>query len=38
MQGAREATLERFAFSGGRVEATEPKAVVTADQKRAAIA
>jgi thiamine biosynthesis protein ThiI len=38
MQGAREATLEKFEFAGGRVEASEPKAVVGMDRKRAAMA
>src|SRR5271170_7358094 len=37
-QGAQGATLERFAFTGGRVEATEPKTVLPADQSHAAIA
>jgi thiamine biosynthesis protein ThiI len=37
-QGAQGATLERFAFTGGRVEATEPTSVLAADQSRAAIA
>ncbi len=37
-QGVQGATLERFAFTGGRVEATEPKSVVPADQSHAAIA
>jgi thiamine biosynthesis protein ThiI len=37
-QGAQGATLERFAFTGGRVEATEPKSVLPADQSHAAIA
>jgi len=37
-QGVRGATLEKFAFTGGRVEATEPKAIVRADQQRAALA
>jgi thiamine biosynthesis protein ThiI len=37
-QGARGATVERFAYVGGRVEASEPKAVVSADVKRAAMA
>ncbi len=35
-QGAREATLEKFEYASGRVDATEPKAVL--DLKRAAIA
>ena len=37
-QGARGATLEKFEFTGGRVEASEPKAVVGEDQRRAAMA
>ena len=37
-QGAGGATVERFAYVGGRVEVTEPKAVVSADRKRAAMA
>jgi tRNA uracil 4-sulfurtransferase len=37
-QGVQGATLEKFAFTGGRVEATEPAAVLSADQRRAAIA
>jgi thiamine biosynthesis protein ThiI len=37
-QGERGATVERFAYVGGRVEATEPQAVVSAYSKRAAMA
>jgi thiamine biosynthesis protein ThiI len=37
-QGAQGATLERFEFTGGRVEVSEPKAVVGEDQRRAAMA
>ena len=37
-QGAHGATLERFAFTGGRVEAAEPQSVLPADQSHAAIA
>ncbi|HXQ27232.1 MAG TPA: tRNA uracil 4-sulfurtransferase ThiI [Candidatus Acidoferrales bacterium] len=37
-QGVRGATIEKFAFLGGRVEATEPALVVPADQHRTAIA
>jgi tRNA uracil 4-sulfurtransferase len=37
-QGARGATLERFAYTGGRVEETEPTAIVRADRSHAAIA
>jgi len=35
-QGIRGATLEKFSFEGGKVEATEPLAMVPADQQRAA--
>ncbi|HTA51397.1 MAG TPA: tRNA uracil 4-sulfurtransferase ThiI [Candidatus Acidoferrum sp.] len=38
MQGARGATLEKFVFAGGRVEASEPQAVVPVDDSRAALA
>jgi tRNA uracil 4-sulfurtransferase len=31
LQGVRGATIERFAFTGGRVEATEPKSILPAD-------
>jgi hypothetical protein len=37
-QGARGATLEKFAYTGGRVEADTPKSILAADQSRAAIA
>jgi tRNA uracil 4-sulfurtransferase len=37
-QGTRTATLQRFAYTGGRVEASEPKSVLPADQSHAAIA
>ena len=37
-QGIRGATIEKFEFTGGRVEATEPALVVPADQHRTAIA
>ena len=37
-QGVQGATLEKFAFTGGRVEVTEPQAIAREDQKRAAIA
>jgi thiamine biosynthesis protein ThiI len=37
-QGVQGATLEKFAYAGGRVEASEPTAIVGADQRRAAIA
>ena len=38
-QGVQGATLEKFAFTGGRVEAKrQPTAIVGADQRRAAIA
>jgi len=37
-QGIRGATLEKFSYEGGRVEATEPISVVRADQSRAAMA
>jgi len=37
-QGIRGTTIEKFAFTGGRVEATEPMPLVPADQQRAAIA
>jgi thiamine biosynthesis protein ThiI len=37
-QGARGATLEKFAYTGGRVEADAPKSILPADQSRAAIA
>jgi len=37
-QGIRGATLERFEFTGGRVEATEPQAIAGEGRKRAAIA
>ena len=37
-QGARGATLEKFAYTGGQVEADAPKPVLPADQIRAAIA
>ncbi|MGA3293574.1 MAG: tRNA uracil 4-sulfurtransferase ThiI [Candidatus Acidiferrales bacterium] len=36
--GLRGTTLERFAYSGGRVEATEPTPLVSADRQRAAMA
>ena len=38
MQGVRGATLEKFAFTGGRVESTEPKTIVRADRGRTALA
>src|SRR3984885_4810685 len=38
MQGARGATLEKFVFAGGRVEASGPQAVVPVDDSRAALA
>lgn len=37
-QGVQGATIERFAFTGGRIEATEPVPIVRVDQHRAAIA
>ena len=37
-QGIRGATLEKFSYEGGRVEATEPVPVVQADRRRAAMA
>ncbi|MBZ5694564.1 MAG: tRNA 4-thiouridine(8) synthase ThiI [Acidobacteriia bacterium] len=37
-QGIRGATIEKFSFSEGRVEATEPVPVMPADQHRTAIA
>jgi tRNA uracil 4-sulfurtransferase len=37
-QGVQGATLEKFAFTGGRVEASEPQAIAREDQKRAAMA
>jgi len=37
-QGIRGATLEKFSYEGGRVEAAEPVPVVQADQRRAAMA
>jgi len=37
-QGLRGATLVRFAFADGRVEAAEPKSIVSADRKHAATA
>jgi len=37
-QGIRGATIEKFSFEGGKVEATEPLPLVPADQQRAAMA
>ncbi len=37
-QGIRGATLEKFRYEGGQVEATEPAPIVPADQHRAAMA
>jgi thiamine biosynthesis protein ThiI len=36
--GIRGATIERFAYTGGRVEASEPTPLVSPDKQRAAIA
>jgi tRNA uracil 4-sulfurtransferase len=38
VQGARGATLEKFAYKEGRVEATVPNLILPVDQSRAAIA
>jgi tRNA uracil 4-sulfurtransferase len=38
LEGVRGATLEKFVYSGGRVEASEPKPVVPAEKQRTAIA
>jgi thiamine biosynthesis protein ThiI len=38
VQGARGATLEKFAYTEGRVEATVPNLILPVDQSRAAIA
>ena len=37
-QGVNGVTLEKFAFTGGRVESTEPKAIFPGDRQRAAMA
>ncbi|HKV03682.1 MAG TPA: tRNA uracil 4-sulfurtransferase ThiI [Candidatus Acidoferrales bacterium] len=37
-QGAEGTTVERFVYSGGRVESTEPKSILAAGRHRAAIA
>lgn len=38
LEGVRGATLEKFVYSGGRVEASEPTPVVPAEKQRTAIA
>ena len=37
-QGLRGGTVEKFSYSGGQVEATEPAPVVKEDQRRAVVA
>jgi len=37
-QGVGGATLEKFAFTGGRVESSEPRTIVSADRSKAALA
>jgi thiamine biosynthesis protein ThiI len=37
-QGLRDSTVERFSYSGGQVEVTEPAPIIRGDQRRVVVA